>query len=98
MTPAIEQKSVVNVNQLLDESRFGAIHWWIFAVCVCVITFDGYDLVAYGTMASASALRFTGRTRCISFVSCPRPPMPKRATAKKEPKSAPRRSEKHSGL
>jgi len=40
----------VNVNKLLDESRFGQIHWWIFALCLCVVSFDGYDLVSYGAI------------------------------------------------
>jgi AAHS family benzoate transporter-like MFS transporter len=50
MNSASEQAPIVNVNRLLDESRFSRIHWLICAICLCIVTFDGYDLVVYGTI------------------------------------------------
>ena len=42
MNSASEQAPIVNVNRLLDESRFSRIHWLICAICLCIVTFDGY--------------------------------------------------------
>ena len=40
--------TVLNVNKWLDESKFSSFHAYLFLLSVCIITFDGYDLVIYG--------------------------------------------------
>jgi MFS transporter, AAHS family, benzoate transport protein len=40
--------TTVRINQWIDESRFTRFHLLIFFLCLCIITFDGYDLVIYG--------------------------------------------------
>ncbi|ATW26092.1 MFS transporter [Candidatus Formimonas warabiya] len=40
----------VNVNKVIDESKFNGYHLLILILCSCAIIFDGYDLVVYGTI------------------------------------------------
>ncbi|HEY3426396.1 MAG TPA: MFS transporter [Negativicutes bacterium] len=40
--------AIVNVNKWLDEARMNRFHMLTFFLCICVVTFDGYDLVIYG--------------------------------------------------
>lgn len=35
---------------LLDEARFGRLHWKVLFWCALIIIFDGYDLVVYGVV------------------------------------------------
>lgn len=38
----------VNINTLVDESKFTSFHWMVLLWCLLIIIFDGYDLVIYG--------------------------------------------------
>lgn len=38
----------VNINDIIDKSRFTAFHWKVLIWCLIIIIFDGYDLVIYG--------------------------------------------------
>lgn len=40
----------VNVNKVIDESKFNRYHLLILILCALAIIFDGYDLVVYGTV------------------------------------------------
>ncbi|MBP2652678.1 MAG: transporter [Firmicutes bacterium] len=38
----------VNVNKWIDEAKINRFHLLMFFLCICIVTFDGYDLVIYG--------------------------------------------------
>lgn len=40
----------VDVNKVIDESKFNSYHLLILVLCAFVIVCDGYDLVVYGTV------------------------------------------------
>ncbi|HBV96007.1 MAG: major facilitator transporter [Peptococcaceae bacterium BICA1-7] len=40
----------INVNKIIDESKFNSYHLLILVLCAFVIVCDGYDLVVYGTV------------------------------------------------
>jgi len=42
--------ATINANKVLDEASFRPIHWILFTLMIAIISFDGYDLVVYGTM------------------------------------------------
>ncbi|RZG67594.1 aromatic acid/H+ symport family MFS transporter [Acinetobacter junii] len=38
----------VNINETIDNAKFGLFHWKVLVWCLLIIIFDGYDLVIYG--------------------------------------------------
>lgn len=40
----------VNVGKFIDESKFSGFHAWLVFFCGFILTFDGFDLVVYGTI------------------------------------------------
>ena len=40
--------ATMNVNRVIGEAKFTLFHWLLFAACIIIISFDGYDLVVYG--------------------------------------------------
>jgi AAHS family benzoate transporter-like MFS transporter len=38
-----------NVNKVLSESKFNGFHWILFICSFLIITFDGFDMVIYGS-------------------------------------------------
>ncbi|GGO79844.1 MFS transporter [Marinobacterium nitratireducens] len=40
----------IDVNDVIDNSRFTAFHWKVLFWCTLIIVFDGYDLVIYGVV------------------------------------------------
>jgi MFS transporter, AAHS family, benzoate transport protein len=40
----------VNVGKFIDESKFTGFHAWLVFFCGFILTFDGFDLVIYGTI------------------------------------------------
>ncbi len=40
----------VNVNQMIDESKFNRFHALVIFLCAYIIFFDGYDLVMFGSV------------------------------------------------
>lgn len=40
----------INVNRLLDESKFNRFHGLVLFWCAFIIVFDGFDLVVYGSV------------------------------------------------
>ncbi|PLT32716.1 aromatic acid/H+ symport family MFS transporter [Bacillus sp. V5-8f] len=41
----------ININRMIDESKFNRFHGLVLFWCAFVIVFDGYDLVVYGSVA-----------------------------------------------
>jgi AAHS family benzoate transporter-like MFS transporter len=39
----------INVNKVLSEGKFNAFHWVLFICSFLIITFDGFDMVVYGS-------------------------------------------------
>ena len=39
----------INVNEVLAESKFNPFHWVLFVCSFLIITFDGFDMVVYGS-------------------------------------------------
>ncbi len=42
----------IQVNQVIDESKYNSFHLRVVVLCLFVIICDGYDLVVYGTVVS----------------------------------------------
>ena len=40
----------INVQELIDNAKFGKFHWQVLLWCAIIIIVDGYDLVIYGTV------------------------------------------------
>ncbi len=40
----------IQVNQVIDESKYNSFHLTVLVLCLLVIISDGYDLVVYGTV------------------------------------------------
>jgi AAHS family benzoate transporter-like MFS transporter len=43
------QMAKINVNEVLAESKFNPFHWVLFVCSFLIITFDGFDMVVYGS-------------------------------------------------
>lgn len=43
--------AAVNVQQVLNEHPFSRYQWLIFALCFCIVLFDGFDTAAIGYIA-----------------------------------------------
>ncbi|MDN5345278.1 MAG: transporter, family, benzoate transport protein, partial [Clostridia bacterium] len=41
---------IINVKELIDDSKINRFHLLLFISCILIITCDGYDLVVYGTI------------------------------------------------
>ncbi|AWM13628.1 aromatic acid/H+ symport family MFS transporter [Flavobacterium sp. NRK F10] len=40
----------INIQQVIDDARFGSFHWKVLFWCFLIIIFDVYDLVIYGVV------------------------------------------------
>lgn len=40
----------IDVQQVLDQARFGRFHWGVMCLCALLLVFDGYDLFIYGVV------------------------------------------------
>lgn len=38
----------LDVNEVIEQARFGRFHWMVMSLCALLLIFDGYDLFIYG--------------------------------------------------
>ncbi|XOT98297.1 aromatic acid/H+ symport family MFS transporter, partial [Alcaligenes pakistanensis] len=40
----------LDVNEVIEQARFGRFHWKVMSLCALLLIFDGYDLFIYGVV------------------------------------------------
>jgi hypothetical protein len=40
----------LDVNEVIEQARFGRFHWMVMSLCALLLIFDGYDLFIYGVV------------------------------------------------
>ena len=40
----------LEVNEVIEQARFGRFHWMVMSLCALLLIFDGYDLFIYGVV------------------------------------------------
>lgn len=41
---------IIEVNEVIEQARFGSYHWLVMSLCALLLVFDGYDLFIYGVV------------------------------------------------
>ena len=59
----------VQVMDVIDSSRFNKMHATVLFWCICLILFDGYDLVVFGSVISALKEEWQVSTTILGFIN-----------------------------
>lgn len=58
----------VNISEIIDNSKFGKIHFTVLAWCIVLILFDGYDLAVLGAIIPTLHAEWGVSTTVLGFV------------------------------
>lgn len=58
----------VNISEIIDNSKFGKIHFTVLAWCIVLILFDGYDLAVLGAIIPTLHVEWDVSTTVLGFV------------------------------